>query len=146
MTHGLVHYYFGSKDEMISQAYKWALDMEIREMDLRPDDEFPERLAKLTKRDMNIHLFLNEMVLDACRKPELRKLVRPLFKDVFDAVEEALTSAGIATSPERCRVIFAAIAGLTVQRIVLGSPDQTRESARELKAILEILREHEKTQ
>ena len=141
VTHGLVHYYFGTKDEMVSEAYRWALDTELREMDLRPDDEFPERLASLTEHDMNLHLFLNEMVLDACHKPELRKIVKPMFRDVFKVVDEALRAAGIPSSPARARVVFAAIAGLTVQRMVLGSPAQTREAASDFKEILSILRD-----
>lgn len=144
VTHGLVHYYFGTKDEMVSEAYVWALETELREIDLRPDDAFPERLARLTERDMHVHLFLNEMVLDACRKPELRGIVRRMFDDVFNAVCKALEAAEVPASPARARVIFAAIAGLTVQRMVLDSPKQTREAARDLKEILAVLRDHDR--
>lgn len=141
VTHGLVHYYFGTKDEMVSEAYVWALETELRAMDLRPDDDFPERLARLTEQDMHLHLFLNEMVLDACRKPELRSIVRRMFDDVFRTVNAALEAAEVPTTPARARVIFAAIAGLTVQRMVLDSPGKTREAAKELKEILATLRD-----
>jgi len=144
LTHGLVHYYFGSRDAMLAEAYQWALATEIRQMHLLPVShwikEFRDSLLGISKQDRDAHLFLNEIVLDACRRKQRRKSVQQVFKDVFAAVDEALAASGVPTNPALSRVFFSALVGMTIQHMVFESPAMTREFAAELEKITEALK------
>jgi AcrR family transcriptional regulator len=144
LTHGLVHYYFGSRDAFLEAAYRWAVQTEIRQMHLRPAGEwireFRDSLLNLSTPDRDAHLFLNEMVLDACRRKRRRKSVQQTFLDVFETVQEALKSLDVPANPALARVFFGALAGMTIQHMVFDSPEMTREYAAELEKIVEALR------
>lgn len=143
LSHGLVHYYFGSREALLAEAYRWALTTEIQQMHLFPAEDwvrsFTDSLLGLSNRDRDAHLFLNEMVLDACRRREPRSSVRQLFDEAFKAVEEALEASGVRTTPALSRVFFGALAGMTLQHMVFDSEEMTRDFGAELQRIIEAL-------
>lgn len=145
VSHGLIRYHFGSRDAMLTQTYKWVLDNALGNLGMRAGEaglaEWAIDLASMSDDEAASHLFINEMVLDACRLPERRHLVLPLFRKSFRAMEDALNAARIPATPVLARVIFAAIVGLTLQNLVFRQPRMSRESALEFVRILGLLRD-----
>lgn len=144
VTHGLVHYHFGSREALMVEAYKWAVTRVIEKMHVRPVaswiQEYADSLMHLSREDGDLHIFLNTLVLDACRHADRRALVQPVFTEVTRAVREALVAAGIPADTALARLVFATMIGLTMQHQALDSPRQTRDSLVELGRVLGALR------
>jgi AcrR family transcriptional regulator len=144
VSHGLIRYHFGSREEMLTETYKYVLDSALGGLGVRADSgwlsEWSSNMSSMSDDEAAVHLFMNEMVLDASRSPERRQLLLPAFKKVFQAVEDALTASGIPTTPALVRLVFAALVGVTLQHLVFRSPRLTSESAHELARVLEALR------
>lgn len=145
VTHGLVHYHFGSREALMVEAYKWAVTRVIERMHVRPVaswvEEYADSLTHLSREDGDLHIFLNTLVLDACRHPDRRELVQPVFAEVTRAVQKALTAAGVPAQPALARMVLATLIGLTMQHQALDSPRQTRDSLVELGRVLGALRQ-----
>jgi AcrR family transcriptional regulator len=143
VTHGLVHYHFGSRDQMLAETLGWVGGETIREMHILPSDEvgepFAAGLPRLTPRDVAEHLFVNEVVLEACRHPEMRPLVEPIYDAVFAAVADSLAAAGATPTPARVRLVFAVLAGLVVQHIFFGDTELSAAAAAELRSVIRML-------
>lgn len=144
LTHGLLNYYFGSRDRMLAEACMWALNTELREMQLQPGatwvEDFTRNVITMQPHDEDKHLFLNELVLDACRGGRRRKEVAHVYDEVFGVVKAALESSGVRATPALSRVVFSILAGLTVQHMAFRSPAKTRAGAAELLRIVDLLR------
>lgn len=146
VTHGLVHYHFGSREKLVAEAYKWAVTRVIDMTRVYPSErwieDYADALADLDAEEAELHIFLNTIVLDACRESgrHKRKLVIPVFNTVFEAVENAVRAMGVPTTPALARLIMGALIGVTLQRQVLDSPEKTRECLAELRRLLECTR------
>jgi AcrR family transcriptional regulator len=143
VTHGLVHYHFGSREHMLAETLAWVGQETIVAMRILPSDAagepFAAGLPRVTSREAAEHLFVNELVLEACRRPEMKRFVEPIYDAVFAAVADSLEAAGASATPARVRVIFAALAGLVVQHIFYGDVELSASAAEELRTIIGLL-------
>jgi TetR/AcrR family transcriptional regulator, regulator of biofilm formation and stress response len=143
VTHGLVHYHFGSRDALIKETLEWVIRDALVEMQLVPHDgsldEFAEGMADLSPSREQAHLFSNELLLAACRDADYSVGAKFIYKEISDAVRLALEAAGIETTPSLTLVLVATIHGLTLHRLLFRSPQQTRQAAAELRKILALL-------
>ncbi len=118
MTHGLVHYHFGNRDRMLAETIRWVVENTVVDMGLVSEggdvDGFAIGLAELAEHDREAHLFANEVVLAAARRPDLRALVEPMYDGIFSAITRTLKAAGIPASLTLTRLVFAAVHGLTI--------------------------------
>ena len=141
LTQGLVHYYFGSRESMLEEAYKWAMDKGIQNMALSPTKEWVSdwiaQLTTISDADAELHIFINEVVLDACRRPDLRPKVIPLFEQIFAVLDGALRVSNVRATPARARILFSIIVGISLQHLVFRSPKLVRESGAEIARIIE---------
>lgn len=145
VSHGLIRYHFGSQNEMLTETFRWVLDNALGSLTMQASEsglaEWVLDLASMPEDEAASHLFMNEMVLEACRVPARRHLVLPTFRQSFRAMETALKDSGVPTTPALARVIFAAIVGLTIQQLVFRQPKMSRESALEFGRVLNLLRD-----
>lgn len=141
LTQGLIHYHFGSRENVLAEAYKWAMAKGIESMGISPTktwvSDWIAQLSTISDEDAELHIFINEVVLDACRRPDHRPLVIPLFEQVFGIIEEALRVSNVRATPARARLLFAMVVGISVQHLVFRSPKLVRESAAEFARIIE---------
>jgi TetR/AcrR family transcriptional regulator, regulator of biofilm formation and stress response len=142
VTHGLVHYHFGSRDAMISETLRWAIGEAIESsLGLLAEggelDSFADGLPSLIARNPDAQTFQNELLLAACRRPELRAHMDLLFETYFDSVRDALIALRIDATPALTRLVFAALNGLVLQQLYFRSPKRTGEALAELRALLE---------
>lgn len=145
VTHSLVHYHFGSREALITEAYKWAVSKVIEKMHVVAKEtwlhDYAESLVNISPEDGELHIFLNSLVLDACRHAEKRKYVEPVFVEVGKATGKALEAAHIPTTPALAQMVLSTLIGVTMQHQALASPKNTRKILQALGDVLDAWRE-----
>jgi AcrR family transcriptional regulator len=144
VTHGLVRYHFPTREGMIADALEAKAAATIAQAHILPSgelDDFFSGLLAFSEEDERGHLFINELILEACRSPELKPYVREVYEQCFAVVEGALAEAGVEPRPGLVRLVFGACAGLALQQIFFGSTEWSEESLDELRRILRLLSE-----
>lgn len=144
VNHALVGQHFGSMDGLVAAATEVAVERSIRETGLAGTADFDEGFADLMlaslATDPEIEMFQAQMVLEAPRRPEIRALVERLYANYITAIEERLRARGIDTSDgshrELARVVFAALNGLVLQFLAVGSREPIREAIVEVGRLL----------
>ncbi|WP_457971645.1 TetR/AcrR family transcriptional regulator [Arthrobacter sp. D1-17] len=144
VNHALVGQHFGSMDGLVAAAMEVAVERSIRETGLAGTADFDEGFADLMlaslATDPEIEMFQAQMVLEAPRRPEIRALVERLYANYITAIEERLRAQGIDTSDgsdrELARVVFAALNGLVLQFLAVGSREPIREAIVEVGRLL----------
>ena len=146
VTHGLVHYHFGDRNTMIAETLKWAVEEAIArsvEDAGRPSLlTFGSGLGPLVAEHRDAQAFQNELLLAACRRPELRQHMDTLFETYWASFGDALRAAGLDAPSALVRLVFAAMNGLVLQQLYFGSREQTEEAMRELESLL-VLRQRD---
>ena len=142
VTHGLVHYHFGDRETMIAETLKWAIEeaIEVSTLEALSQGEglesFGEGLGELISAHPGAQAFQNELLLAACRRPELRPHMDTLFKTYWERFAQTLEVAGMRPSPALVRLVFAAMNGLVLQQLYFNSQEQTDEAMHELQQLL----------
>jgi AcrR family transcriptional regulator len=145
VTHGLVHYHFGSREAMIDETTHWAVAEAMRgSIDVLMGSDVLEDLGvglgALVSAHRDAQVFQNELLLTACRRPELRPHLDELFAAYWSGIERTLAAAGVEPRPPLVRLVFAAMNGLVLQQLYFGSPEATTESMAELRHMLRAAR------
>lgn len=140
VNHALVGQHFGSMDGLVAAAMEVAVERSIRETGLAGTADFDEGFADLMlaslATDPEIEMFQAQMVLEAPRRPEIRALVERLYANYITAIEERLRARAIDTSDGLARVVFAALNGLVLQFLAVGSREPIREAIVEVGRLL----------
>jgi AcrR family transcriptional regulator len=149
VTHGLVHYHFGTREAMVAEALRWAVQEAIAGAQVLSQgdgvDGFAAGLAELVRDQRDAQAFQHEVKLAAGRLDDLRPDVERLYDDYFAAVTRTLEEAGIEPTRARVRLFFAALQGLVGQQLFFGDPAATGEAVEELRSLLRLLQAQQST-
>lgn len=140
VAHGLVRHHFGSRDALIEEALHYSVTQSIDTTALEPESgnlsDLACNLAEAVSDDPDIQAFQYELILEARRRPELRRYVEVIYQTYRDAVRRALSAAGI-DDPDLAELVFCALDGLVFQQLALGNPEATEKGLGQLRALLE---------
>ena len=73
VSHGLVRYHFGTRDQLISEALDYSIDQSLSASNMHARvlsaSEFAEGVETLATTQGDIHAFQYELLLEARRRP-----------------------------------------------------------------------------
>jgi len=140
VTYGLISYHFGTREALIEDAAKLAVDEAIVGSILVPEsgeiDDFASGLTTLLREDPSGQAFQFDLVTESMRNKKLHPPVVKLYTQYIGAVEDALKEFGIDDDPYLARVIFAALDGLTLQQFIFEDEAETEKAIARLREII----------
>ena len=121
VSHGLVRYHFGTRDQLIAESLDYSIDRSLRASNmhaqvLTPHD-FADGLETLASRGGDIHAFQYELLLESRRRPELRPLAERHYSAYRDAIAQQLARLGVADE-ELVELIWYALDGIVFKQLV----------------------------
>jgi AcrR family transcriptional regulator len=138
VTHGLVSYHFKTREAMIHEALKWAVEHTLEAAHLTAStglDDFGSDVPRALDDSPEEAVFQFELLLRALRSPDLREDVRKSYDDYIAAIAESLASFGI-DDEAIARVVFAALDGLALQHFLYDQPGRTEDALSALRRLL----------
>lgn len=140
VTYGLISYHFGTREALIEDAAKLAVDEAIIGSILVPEsgeiEDFASGLTTLLREDPAGQAFQFDLVTESMRNKKLHPPVVSLYTKYVAAVEDALREFGIEDDPYLARVIFAALDGLTLQQFIFEDEAETEKAIARLREII----------
>jgi len=122
VTHGLVRHYFGSRDELVREAFRHAVhqstERPVLEAGTGSLDDFGAGLAGVVAAAPAEQAFQYEMLLAALRRPDMLPDVQEIYADFFQVV-----------------------GGLVIQQLLYGRPRDTETAIIRLRELLKALRD-----
>lgn len=120
VNHGLVTHYFGSIDELITQALQASLANSVPSVTSQPGsgrvDLLGDGLADLVADAPDVQAFQFEIALESRRRADLAPQVRELYNGYRAAIRTELVAAG-REDEDLVAVIFAMFDGLVFQQV-----------------------------
>src|SRR5215813_4442861 len=138
VTHGLVSYHFKTREAMIHEALKWAVEHTLEAAHLTAStslDDFASDVPRALDDSPEEAVFQFELLLRALRSPELREDVRKSYDDYIAAISKSLAAIGIDDEATG-RVVFAALDGLALQHFLYDEPGRTEDALSALRRLL----------
>jgi AcrR family transcriptional regulator len=145
VTHGLVRHYFGSRDELVREAFRHTVHKSTERSVLHAGtgtlEEFGAGLGSVVAADPAEQAFQYEMLLTALRRPDLLPEVQEIYSDFFTVVGREMRAAGL-DDPDGAlaRLVFAALDGLVIQQLLYDRPRETETAIIRLRQLLKALR------
>jgi AcrR family transcriptional regulator len=140
VTYGLISYHFGTREALIEEAAKVAVEEAIIGSTLVPEsgriDDFSSGLTRLIREDAAGQAFQFDLVTESLRNRKLHPPVMKLYSRYVGATEEALREFGIDDDPYLARVVFAALDGLTLQQFIFEDEAATEAAIARLREII----------
>ena len=145
VTHGLVRHYFGSRDELVREAFRHAVHESTERSVLRAGtgslEQFGAGLGSVVAADRAEQAFQYEMLLTALRRPDMLPEVQEIYSDFFRTVAEEIRAAGLEDEDGTlARLVFAALDGLVIQQLLYDKPRETETAIICLREMLKALR------
>jgi AcrR family transcriptional regulator len=145
LAHGLIPYYFPSRDELIREAFRYAVGRSASRLVQASGSSVEEFAAGLGARvavEPEEEAFQYEMLLAALRRPEVLAEVRATYAGYVTAVQDELRRYGIAEPTDAlARLVFAALDGLVLQQLLYGDPRSTETAVIRLRELLRGVRD-----
>jgi TetR/AcrR family transcriptional regulator, regulator of biofilm formation and stress response len=139
VTHGLVSYHFRTRESMIHDALKWAVEHTLEATHLAAStgriDDFAADVSRALSESPEDAIFQFEVLLRALRSPDLREDVRKSYDDYVAAISDSLRAVGVE-GEAIARLVFAALDGLTLQQLLYDDPRRTEETLSALREML----------
>jgi AcrR family transcriptional regulator len=141
VTHGLVRHYFGTRDEMVREAFHLAVrratERNVIESESGSLDDFAAGLGAVVAAEPEEETFQYEVLLAALRRPELLADVRETYANFMSVTARELSGAGFDEPDDAlARLIFAALDGLVIQQLLYNNPRQTETAVIRLRELL----------
>jgi TetR/AcrR family transcriptional regulator, regulator of biofilm formation and stress response len=140
VTYGLISYHFGSREALIEDAARLAVDEAIAKSELVPEsgkvEDFASGFSRLLHEDRDAQAFQYDLVSEALRNEKLQEPVAELYRRYVGAVEAALREFGVEDDPALARVVFAALDGLTLQQFIFDDEAATDEAVARLQSLI----------
>ena len=141
VTHGLVRHYFGTRDEMVREAFHLAVqratERDVIESESGSLEDFAAGLGAVVAAEPEEETFQYEVLLAALRRPELLADVRETYANFFSATARELGVAGFDEPDDSlARLVFAALDGLVIQQLLYNNPRQTETAIIRLRELL----------
>jgi AcrR family transcriptional regulator len=140
VTYGLISYHFGSREALIEDAARLAVEEAIEKSHLVPEagelDDFASGFTELVEKDRDAQVFQYDLVTEALRNEKLQEPVAELYRRYVATIEATLREFGIDDDPALARVVFAALDGLTLQQFLFGDKGEADESVARLRRLI----------
>jgi AcrR family transcriptional regulator len=150
VTHGLVRHYFGSREQLVREAFRLAVqkatDRRVIEDGNGSLDDFGAGLGSVVAAEPAQEAFQYEMLLAALRQPDLLPEVQEIYAAFFRVVGHEIEAAGLE-DPDGAlsRLVFAAMDGLVIQQLLYGRPRDTETAIIRLRGLLKAARAQQRT-
>jgi TetR/AcrR family transcriptional regulator, regulator of biofilm formation and stress response len=149
VTHGLVRHYFGSRDELVREAFRHAVHLSTERPVIVPGtgslDDFGAGLGAVVAAAPAEQAFQYEMLLLALRRSDMLADVQEIYADFFRVVGLELEAEGIEDPDgSLARLVFAALDGLVVQQLLYGRARDTETAMIRLREMLKALRDKQR--
>lgn len=139
VTHGLASYHFGTRESMIHEALKWAVEHTLETTHLAAStgrvDDFAVDVPRALSESPQDAIFQFEVLLRSLRNPELREDVRKSYDDYVAAISDSLRTVGVEGDAV-ARLVFAALDGLTLQQLLYDDQRRAEETLSALRQML----------
>lgn len=145
VTHGLVHYHFGTREAMINESLSWAAQDAIDSAQVMPLgsglEDFAPEVGSMIEADPGPSAFQFELALQGLRWPEVGEQVEMLYRHFIETFRSALLEAGVEADEDLARLVFAAVDGLSLQQLIFGDRQSTDRAMERLRELLELAAE-----
>lgn len=140
LAHGLIPYYFKSKDEFIREALEVASlgSMNDTGMNIAIDriSQIGENLIEATLVDISRQSFQYEMSLQSMRQPELKPFVSKINEQYRESIQHQLDQVGLGNDPVLTNLVYVAFDGIVLELITLGDRGLALKTLEKLKDLL----------
>lgn len=144
LSHGLVRFYFGSKEGMVSQALEHAARLDVAESRIVAEsiDSFSSEFVRTVSSEQSRGLLQYDFLLRAVRGGVPAKDVVALYDFYIEQVSETLRNVQIQDEDGSfAALILAAVDGLVLQHSIYGSAERTENILERLRDVLRMLQE-----
>lgn len=140
VTHGLVAHHFGSREALITAAFREKARTREASTELNPGtgrvEHIGSNLSAIVESAPYEQRYQYEMILEAMRKPELLEDVQKTYQTFREAIRDELRLAGADDLDALAQVVYAALDGLVIQQLVTGDAQSTRIAVARLQSII----------
>lgn len=99
VSHGLVRYHFGTRDQLISAALDYSINQSLSASNMHAHalspNEFAEGVETLATRQGDIHAFQYELLLESRRRPDLAPHIERYYQQYRQAISRQLGLLGV---------------------------------------------------
>mgnify|MGYP000848319939 CR=1 FL=1 len=124
VSHGLVRYHFGTRDQLISEALDYSINESLSASNMHAQvltpGEFAEGVETLASRQGDIHAFQYELLLESRRRPDLAPHVERYYQQYREAIARQLTNLGV-TDQAMADAIWFMLDGVVFKQLVAPS-------------------------
>jgi AcrR family transcriptional regulator len=139
VTHGLVQHYFGTLEALLEEALTASFERDRSQSpphQSRTVDELADNLPRYIDQTRTQQAFQFEVLIESLRRPELRPHMRHVYESYHEAMGERLRHAGLPDDPDLARLVFAALDGLVLQRLLFEEDGDIEPCLDWLRALL----------
>ena len=126
VSHGLVRYHFGTRDQLISEALDYSINESLSASNMHAQvltpGEFAEGVETLASRQGDIHAFQYELLLESRRRPDLAPHVERYYQQYREAIARQLTNLGV-TDQAMADAIWFMLDGVVFKQLVAPSDE-----------------------
>jgi AcrR family transcriptional regulator len=126
VTHGLASYYFTTRENMVSEALKWAAERAVDILESAPADDdgrFAGYLPDHVRKAEAEAVFQFYLALESLSRPDLRQEVQASYNRYVESTQDYLERLGLPHDSDLARLVFAAKDGLVLQQLIYGSTE-----------------------
>ncbi|MCF6469446.1 TetR family transcriptional regulator [Nonomuraea sp. MG754425] len=142
VTHGLVRFYFGTRQAMLSEAFELAARRDAREAGLLSErlDDLGADFVRTISEHGERQILQYEYLISAVRGTAPLKDVGALYDFYAAQVGQTLRNIRV-DDPDGslAALVFAAFDGLVLQHAVYGDPERTERALARLRDVLRLL-------
>lgn len=140
VTHGLVAHHFGSREALITAAFREDARTREATKELGPGtgriDDIGAQLAAIVHDQPYEQRYQYEMILEALRTPALLEDVRKTYQGFIEAIREELRLAGADGLEALSAVVYAVLDGLVLQQLITGDSEATKTAVTRLQSLI----------
>ena len=143
VSHGLVRYHFGTRDQLISEALDYSINESLSASNMHAQvlsaSEFAEGIETLASRHGDIHAFQYELLLESRHRPDLAPYVERYYQQYRQAIARQLGRLGV-TDQAMADAIWFMLDGIVFKQLV--APGDVHEALVYLRGLIEAVTQH----
>ena len=138
VSHGLVRYHFGTRDQLISEALDYSIDQSLSASNMHARvlsaSEFAEGVETLATTQGDIHAFQYELLLESRRRPDIAPHVERYYQQYRQAIARQLGQLGV-TDQAMADAIWFMLDGIVFKQLV--APGDVHEALGYVRGLIE---------
>lgn len=140
VTHGLIRYYFGNRDELVKQALIFATEGSLSDTGMQYSissiHELGKHLVDAVLVDISRQSFQYEMAVQSLRQPELTPAIRHINEEYRRAIGHHLEQVGLGGDPVLTNLVYTAFDGIVMELVTLGDAELAHATLDKLRDVL----------